>query len=212
MGPTPICAACWTGGWTMAKKPKRHELFSHEARVAGGRRRAGNPRPILPQRHLFVTEGTKTEPNYLNGMIDQICTCYGASCRKQFVVYGEGDNTLGLLTKAEKHLINEPDGFQHVWILYDQDDFPKDRFDNAEQCFSDAHVAGKNRFHVLPSSADDGTLRGSCTRSDAFALFRQVRFLTLFFPLQNWAGKSPDALPAGPLPPGSPGPQRRAGL
>ena len=119
----------------MAKKPKRHELFSHEARVAGGRRRAGNPRPILPQRHLFVTEGTKTEPNYLNGMIDQICTCYGASCRKQFVVYGEGDNTLGLLTKAEKHLINEPDGFQHVWILYDQDDFPKDRFDNAEQCF-----------------------------------------------------------------------------
>ena len=113
----------------MAKKPKRHELFSHEARVAGGRRRAGNPRPILPQRHLFVTEGTKTEPNYLNGMIDQICTCYGASCRKQFVVYGEGDNTLGLLTKAEKHLINEPDGFQHVWILYDQDDFPKDRFD-----------------------------------------------------------------------------------
>ena len=158
----------------MAKKPKRHELFSHEARVAGGRRRAGNPRSILPQRHLFVTEGTKTEPNYLNGMIDQICTCYGASCRKQFVVYGEGDNTLGLLTKAEKHLINEPDGFQHVWILYDQDDFPKDRFDNAEQCFSDAHVAGKNRFHVLPSSADDGTLRGSCTRSDAFALFRQT--------------------------------------
>ena len=40
--------------------------------------------------------------------------------------------------------------------------------------FSDAHVAGKNRFHFLPSSADDGTLRGSCTRSDAFALFRQA--------------------------------------
>lgn len=40
--------------------------------------------------------------------------------------------------------------------------------------FSDAHVAGKNRFHFFPSSADDGTLRGSCIISDVFTLFRQT--------------------------------------
>ena len=114
----------------MAKNPKRHELFSHAARVAGGRKRSGNPRPILPERHLFVTEGTKTEPNYLNGMIDQICARYGAACRRQFEVYGEGHNTLGLLTRAEQRLINASDDFQHVWLVYDQDDFPKDHFDN----------------------------------------------------------------------------------
>ena len=40
--------------------------------------------------------------------------------------------------------------------------------------FSEAHVPGKNRFYFIPSSADDGTLRGSCTKSEAFLLFRQA--------------------------------------
>ncbi|MCC2259749.1 hypothetical protein LKD74_17525, partial [Intestinimonas sp. CLA-AA-H199] len=40
--------------------------------------------------------------------------------------------------------------------------------------FSDAHVAGKNRFDLIPSSADVGTLRGSCTKSKTFLLFRQA--------------------------------------
>ena len=35
----------------------------------------------------------------------------------------------------------------------------------AEQSFSEAHVPGKNRLNLIPSSADDGTLRGSCTKS-----------------------------------------------
>ncbi len=39
--------------------------------------------------------------------------------------------------------------------------------------FSEAHVPGKNRLYLIPSSADDGTLRGSCTKSDVYALFRQ---------------------------------------
>lgn len=40
--------------------------------------------------------------------------------------------------------------------------------------FSKAHVLGKNKFHLIPSSADDETLRGSRTKSEAFPLFRQA--------------------------------------
>ena len=40
--------------------------------------------------------------------------------------------------------------------------------------FSDAHVAVKNRSDLIPSSADDGTLRGSCRKSCAWVLFRQA--------------------------------------
>ena len=65
-------------------------------------------------------------------------------------------------------LPNKPASLGFVWVPIDS------HACGLSSVFSDAHVAGKNRFHFLPSSADDGTLRGSCTRSDAFALFRQA--------------------------------------
>ena len=141
----------------MAKKPKRHELFSHRERLARGLERSRSPRAILPERHLFVTEGTKTEPNYLYGMIDRICELYGSSCRKQFEVYGEAYNTLGLLARAEQHLMNATVDFQHVWILYDQDDFPKAHFDNtAKRCealnLRNQEQGRNTKFHALWSN------------------------------------------------------------
>lgn len=114
----------------MPPKPKRHELQNQKYRLTHGLEQRTHRRLLLPERHLFVTEGTKTEPNYLNGMIDCICQKCGAGARRQFRVIGEGDNTLSLLEKAEKHQKNDADGFQHVWILYDKDDFPPDSFDN----------------------------------------------------------------------------------
>ena len=114
----------------MPPKPKRHELQNQKYRMAHGLERPRRQRILLPERHLFVTEGTKTEPNYLNGMIETICQKCGSSAKRQFLVIGEGDNTLNLLEKAESYQKNNADGFQHVWILYDKDDFPPDSFDN----------------------------------------------------------------------------------
>ena len=114
----------------MAKNPKRHELQDHNYRIAHGLERSMRPRPILPERHLFVTEGTKTEPNYLNGMIDRVCQGVGEAARQQLQVIGDGSCTLYLLKKAEEYQRNDADGFQHVWIIYDKDDFPADAFDN----------------------------------------------------------------------------------
>ena len=114
----------------MSKKPKPHELQSREKRIRLGIEHAKPVRILLPERHLFVTEGTKTEPYYLNGMIDRICKQYGEECRRQLQVYGEGLNTLGLLERAESLQTNDTNSFQHVWLFYDLDDFPRDSFDN----------------------------------------------------------------------------------
>ena len=114
----------------MPPRPKRHELQDQKYRKTHGMERSMRPRPMLPERHLFVSEGTKTEPNYLNGMIDKICQRVGPAARQQFQVIGEGDSTLNLLIKAEAYQKNDADGFQHVWILYDKDDFPAYAFDN----------------------------------------------------------------------------------
>lgn len=114
----------------MPKKPKPHELRKRDVRVRLGREPQRKARLLRPERHLFVTEGTKTEPYYLTGLVDLICERHGEEMRQQFEIIGEGDNTLNLLQKAERYQQNGADEYQHVWILYDQDDFPPDSFDN----------------------------------------------------------------------------------
>lgn len=138
----------------MAKRPKPHEMRDRSFRVKCGAERSSAPRTVLPERHLFVTEGTKTEPNYLNGMVDAICRNYGEAARRQFKIIGGGDNTLNLLKKAEKHQRNEGDGYQHVWIIYDQDDFPACNFDNTwDRCEAlNEQFEGGIRYHAIWSN------------------------------------------------------------
>lgn len=87
--------------------------------------------PIAPACHLIVTEGTKTEPLYFSGLKKRIDEKY-----KDKVVIekieglGGGANTLSILDAAIK-LYNSSGGkYDHIWIVYDKDDFPKDDFDN----------------------------------------------------------------------------------
>ena len=141
----------------MSIKPKRHELQSQKYRLAHGMERSLRPRLILPERHLFVTEGTKTEPNYLNGLIDRIGQRMGEAARKQFRVIGDGGCTLNLLKKAEAYQKSDADNFQHVWIIYDKDDFPADAFDNTvNRCAAlNKRYEGEGRdlcFHAIWSN------------------------------------------------------------
>lgn len=117
----------------MPKKLKPHERRDKNTRIRCGMERSSHPRSLLPERHLFVTEGTKTEPNYLQGLIRRICNRYGDSATRQFAICPESTNTLFLLKKAEDRQQSDTDGFQHVWIIYDQDDFPADSFDNTQK-------------------------------------------------------------------------------
>lgn len=140
----------------MPKKLKPHEKRNRATRVKHGMERSSIPRPVLPERHLFVTEGTKTEPNYLKGLVDVICQNYGEAARRQFKIKPEGDNTLYLLKRAEKCLQNEGDDYQHVWIIYDKDDFPPDDFDNTvKRCeaLSKRFKAGEGpQYHAIWSN------------------------------------------------------------
>lgn len=116
----------------MPKQLKPHQRRDRNTRIHCGMERGSTPRPLLPDRHLFVTEGTKTEPYYLQGLIKRICASYSSGAARQFKICPEGTNTLFLLKKAEEHQHSDADGFQHIWIIYDQDDFPPDNFDNTQ--------------------------------------------------------------------------------
>lgn len=88
---------------------------------------------IQPEFHLIITEGTKTEPNYFEGIKNNINQNYRDKI--QLEIYGEGDNTLGLLERAVQRIKNSGIIYKHVWIVYDTDDFPAERINlTAEEC------------------------------------------------------------------------------
>ena len=82
---------------------------------------------IQPEYHLIVTEGTKTEPNYFNAIKKIINQNYRE--RIQIEVSGEGDNTVNLFEIAKGYAEKNPNGYKHVWVVYDTDDFPKENID-----------------------------------------------------------------------------------
>lgn len=73
---------------------------------------------IRPEYHLIVTEGTETEPQYFEAIRDIINSQYRDKI--QLDVHGAGDNTLSLLDKAMNLVRSNPNGYKHVWIVYDK--------------------------------------------------------------------------------------------
>ena len=71
-------------------------------------------------RILIVCEGKRTEPKYFEGF-------YGAN----IVPRGFGMNTDSLVKKAIEIMDRDEYGFDQVWCVFDRDDFPAERFNNA---------------------------------------------------------------------------------
>lgn len=122
--------------------------------MAKSRRPVGT-RNIPPDLILIVTEGEKTEPLYFQS--------FPLHPMKVVRIKGTGTNTLSLVTETEKemeeakkwyfeeHGIRLKDRDICVWCVFDKDDFPDDRFDNAitRAKARDFHVAYSNEAFEL---------------------------------------------------------------
>jgi len=99
----------------------------------------------------IVSEGIKTEPNYICGLADKINTKYKKLLPgDRIVVRGTGRNTKSLLEFARKMVDKEFPQAENVWILYDKDDFPYDDFDNTQ--YSAEGRQDKRRYNVAWSN------------------------------------------------------------
>ena len=94
-------------------------------------RRSVATRSVKMTRHLIVCEGKETEPRYFEGMRAALRATDGR--KVAVVVRGSGKHTLGLLEYAEELCRYAPDPFDHVWLVFDKDDFPVDEFDRVER-------------------------------------------------------------------------------
>ncbi|MBO6231165.1 MAG: RloB domain-containing protein [Ruminiclostridium sp.] len=126
------------------KPPKKSDVSKHWM----------NPRKskeilIQPEYHLIVTEGTDTEPQYFESIKTRINSKYQGKIYLE--IYGEGDNTLSLLKKAQKRALGSSTIFKHVWIVFDTDDFPPDHINRTvEKCLSMTNE--ETEYHALWSN------------------------------------------------------------
>ena len=106
-------------------------------------------RAISPEYHLIVTEGTKTEPQYFGEIKMHINTRFRE--RIQLEVYGEGKNTVSLFEAAKQIVEKSPNGYKHIWIVYDTDDFSAESIDAVQVLCKENSNKGR-RYHAIWSN------------------------------------------------------------
>lgn len=102
-----------------------------------------------PEYHLIVTEGTDTEPAYFGAIEETINNTYPD--RVKVVVEGMGDNTLSLFRQAKQMAETSANGFKHVWVVYDTDDFPADHV-NRTAMLCDSESTNETSYHAIWSN------------------------------------------------------------
>jgi len=105
----------------------------------------------LPPYMYIISEGTKTEPNYIKGFARTINSKYQEfSSGPRILVRGTGRNTKNLLMFARKQVEKEFPQAEVVWLMYDKDDFPLDNFDNTQ--YSAEQREEKRKYRVAWSN------------------------------------------------------------
>lgn len=126
------------------KPPKKSDLDKSWMKA-----RRDKPKRLQPEYHLIVTEGTDTEPAYFGAMKDIINRAYPD--RIQLNVHGAGDNTLSLFQKAKQMASASANGYRHVWVVYDTDDFPVEHINiTAQLCIDES--TEETTYHAIWSN------------------------------------------------------------
>jgi hypothetical protein len=120
---------------------------------------------------LIVSEGEKTEPIYF----EYIKQFLPKKLLETVEIIGEGDNTLNIVKKAilerDKRKVNSLlPNFDEVWAVFDKDDFPSVRYNNAIKLAksSDIEEGSSNQAFELWYVLHFEFLQSSLHRKDYF--------------------------------------------
>ena len=102
--------------------------------------------PVAPANYLIICEGKQTEPNYFNGLKQEINKKYGNKVEvliPSIDIKGTGMNTESLVKYTQKTVNHANKVYGQVWVVFDKDDYSEEQFDSAiKSC--DYNVAWSN--------------------------------------------------------------------
>lgn len=137
----------------MSKKPPKHSELKKVNALGRKERRVDYVEPL--EYYLIVCEGEKTEPNYFNEIKNLINAQYPHRVEIKQIeidIRGEGINTLSLLERAKRYIDELRGQVTQVWLVYDKDDFPPDRFDTTQYEAERRSQDGEVSFNVAWSN------------------------------------------------------------
>lgn len=125
-------------------------------------------------RHLVYSEGTKTEPQYVDNIAEHIK--YDSTHRNILVAkkYNKAAHTLDLIRRAEDDLKKERKAGKTVdglWILFDKDSFPD--FDEACKIIEEKNIK-KNADGILAD--EQGTVWYCCYSNESFEIWPYLHY------------------------------------
>lgn len=112
-------------------------------------RRTTATQPVQMTRHLIICEGKQTEPLYFEGMKKALGAENGR--KLAVVVRGTGKHTLDLLDCALDCCRYAAETYDHIWLVFDKDDFPAAEFDAMERKCAELSDSSRT-FHALWSN------------------------------------------------------------
>ncbi len=112
----------------------------------GKSKRKSNFLQVAPANYLIICEGKQTEPNYFNGLKQEINRKYGKKVEvliPNIDIKGTGRNTTDLVKYTQKYVNYSNKVYGQVWVVFDKDDYSDEQFNQAiKNC--DYNVAWSN--------------------------------------------------------------------
>jgi hypothetical protein len=97
-------------------------------------KRKSNFLQIAPANYLIICEGKQTEPNYFNGLKQEINRKYGKKVEvliPNIDIKGTGRNTTDLVKYTQKYVNYSNKVYGKVWVVFDKDDYNDEQFNAA---------------------------------------------------------------------------------
>ena len=134
-------------------------------------------------RHLVYSEGTKTEPYYVDDIKECISKKYNCQPNEIEIITVNKEkksfNTISLVEYAENDVrerLKMKEKIDHVWIFYDKDSFPKDNFDNANQMINEKNDSKEKNIDGFNYEEKTSISWHSCWSNEAFELWLYLYF------------------------------------
>ena len=132
-------------------------------------------------RHLVYSEGTETEPNYIESIKDNIAKKYMVAPNDIEIIYANNasNNTIHLVNDAKKDVkkrIKNGETIDHVWIFFDKDDFPIEDFNEANNTLKKMNNSSFKNQEGFKYDKKTGITWHSCYSNEAFELWLCLYF------------------------------------
>lgn len=141
-------------------------------------------------RHLVYSEGTKTEPNYVENIKGLIAKKYNCRQNDIEIINANRDksySTIGLVNVMKddvKRRLSNDEVINHVWVFFDKDDFEFQAYKDAINALNNLNDSEDTNEDSFKYNKKDGISYHACYSNESFELWL-LSYFSLYSSILN---------------------------